>query len=82
MTNGHDHPAPGPGGDFQFRRYGLRQDGQRMVARRDEGVRKALEHTDIGMEHRARLAMQQFRRAVNGGAERHSDGLMAEADTE
>ena len=53
-----------------------------MVARRDEGVRKALEHTDIGMEHRARLAMQQFRRAVDGGAERHSDGLMAEADTE
>ncbi len=59
--------------------HGLGQDGQRVVARRGERIRKTLQHTDIGVVDGARLAVQQFRCAVDGAAERHPDGLVAEA---
>ena len=53
-----------------------------MVARRGERIRQALEHSPIGVEDGAGLAVQQFRCAVDGAAERDADGLMAQADAE
>ena len=53
-----------------------------MVAGRREWIRKSLQHTDIGVVDAAGLAVQQFGRAVHGGAECDPDGLVPEADPE
>ena len=72
-------PPCGARGDLEFVRHGVGQNRQRVIAGGREWVRKSLQHTDIGVEHGAGLAVQQFRCAVDGGPERHPDGLVAQA---
>ena len=78
----HDDPAFGARGDLEFRGHGVGQDRQRVIPRRGERIRKALQHTDIGVKHGAGLAVQQLRCPVDGAAERHPDRLVAEAHAE
>ena len=78
----HDDATFGAGGDLELGGNSVGQNRQRVIPRRGEWIRKTLQHTDIGVEHGAGLAVQQLRRPVDGTAERHPDRLMAEAHPE
>ena len=79
VPHAHDHTAASAGGDLQLGGQRLGQNRQRVIAGRGKWIRKSLQHTDIGVEYAAGLAVQQFGRAVDGAAERHADGLVTQA---
>ena len=78
----HDHAAVGLPDDFELVGNGLRKDRQRVVPGRGERIRETLQHPGIGVVHDARLTVQQLGRTVDSAAERHPDGLVAEADAQ
>ncbi len=82
VTQPHDDPVVGTGGDLQLGRHGLRLGGQRVVAGRGEGGRQSGEDTSALVLHQRRLAVQQLGRPVGDTAVRHLHRLHAEADAE
>ena len=82
VTEAHDDPVVGLGGDRQFARQGFFLNDEGMVARGREGIRKLAENILAIVMDLARFAMKEFRSADDFPAERGANGLMAEANPE
>ncbi len=82
MLEAHDLAVFGPGGDLELGRQGVALDRQRVVARRRERVRQALEQALAGMMDRAGLAVHEGLGADDVAAEGLAHGLVPEADAQ